>query len=61
MLAVGYDAAILLLAVLSILFSARPGQIDVRRRLPEHLSLGATNQVGWDDPQPGRARPSGSS
>ena len=37
-----------LVAVLSVLVSARPGQIIVQRRLPEHLSLGATNQVGWD-------------
>jgi uncharacterized protein (DUF58 family) len=47
-LAAGYDAAIVLVAVLSVLVSARPGQIIVERRLPEHLSLGATNQVGWD-------------
>lgn len=47
-LAVGYDVAIALLAVLSVLFSARPGQIVVERRLPEHLSLGIINQIGWD-------------
>lgn len=47
-LAAGYDAAIVLVAVLSVLVSARPGQIIVQRRLPEHLSLGASNQVGWD-------------
>lgn len=46
-LTVGYDAAIVLLAVLSMLLSARPGQIVVQRRLPERLSLGTVNQVGW--------------
>ena len=48
MLAIGYDVAILFLAGLSVLLSARPGQIDVRRQLPGHLSLGATNHVGWE-------------
>jgi len=47
-LAVGYDVAMVLLAVLSMLVSARPGQITIQRRLPEHLSLGAVNQIGWD-------------
>ena len=47
-LTVGYDAAIVLVAALSFLLSARPGQMDVERRLPEHLSLGAVNQIGWD-------------
>ncbi len=47
-LTVGYDAAIVLVAALSFLLSARSGQIVVERRLPQHLSLGAVNQVGWD-------------
>ncbi len=47
-LAIGYDVAILLVAGLSILLSARPGQIAVQRNLPGHLSLGATNQIGWE-------------
>jgi uncharacterized protein (DUF58 family) len=46
-LLLGYNAAILLLVVLSVMFSARPGQILVQRRLPEHLSLGSVNQIGW--------------
>ena len=36
-LAVGYDAALLLVAALSVLLSVRPAQIDVQRRLPAHL------------------------
>ena len=47
-LAVGYDGAVLLAAVLSVLLSARAGQIVVRRRLPGRLSLGAKNRVGWE-------------
>ena len=44
----GYDAAVLLLAAAGVLISARPRQIAVQRALPEHLSLGAVNQVGWN-------------
>lgn len=47
-LALGYDAAVVLVALLSLLASARPAQITVRRILPEHLSLGTMNQVGWE-------------
>jgi len=47
-LGVGYDAAIVLLALLSVLLSARPGQIVIQRTVPEHLSLGTINQVGWE-------------
>jgi len=46
--AAGYDLAVLLLALLSVLSSARPGQLIVVRSLPERLSLGTINQVGWD-------------
>jgi uncharacterized protein (DUF58 family) len=46
--AIGYDVAIVLAAALDVLFSARPGQIGIQRRLPEHLSLGTKNHVGWD-------------
>ncbi|MGO8749683.1 MAG: DUF58 domain-containing protein [Thermoguttaceae bacterium] len=48
LLAIGYDSAVVLVAALSVLISVRPGQISIQRRLPEHLSLGTTNQVGWD-------------
>jgi uncharacterized protein (DUF58 family) len=44
----GYDAALLAVAWISVLASPRPHQIDVRRALPEHLSLGAANRIGWD-------------
>ncbi len=47
-LALGNDVALVLVAVLSVLLSARAWQIGIERRLPEHLSLGAVNQVGWD-------------
>jgi len=47
-LAAAYDVAIVLVAALSFLLSVRPRQIEVQRSLPEHLSLGAVNQVGWD-------------
>jgi uncharacterized protein (DUF58 family) len=47
-LALGYDAALLLVAALSVLLSTRAWQIGLERRLPEHLSLGAVNQIGWD-------------
>ena len=45
---VGYDVAIVLLAALTVLLSARPRQISVRRRLPVHFSLGVLNQAGWE-------------
>jgi uncharacterized protein (DUF58 family) len=44
----GYDVALAGVALLSILASPRPRQIEVRRALPEHLSLGAENRIGWD-------------
>ena len=44
----GYDVAMLLVAALCVWLSPRPGQIGIERKLPEHLSLGTTNQVGWD-------------
>ncbi len=47
-LTVGYDVAIVSLSLLSLLASARAAEINVQRRLPEHLSLGTMNQVGWD-------------
>lgn len=47
-LAAGYDVAALLVAGLTVAASIRAGQIVVQRRLPEHLSLGTTNQVGWE-------------
>lgn len=47
-LALGFDATVLLIAALCVWLSPRTGQIRVERKLPEHLSLGATNQVGWE-------------
>jgi uncharacterized protein (DUF58 family) len=47
-LAAAYDASLLLVAVLTVLLSARPGDLTIARRLPEHLSLGARNQVAWE-------------
>ena len=47
-LAAGYDVALLLVAAMTVPLSVRPGQIDIQRRLPAHLSLGVLNQVGWD-------------
>lgn len=44
----GYDIGLLAVALLDLSISARPGQLDVQRRLPEHLSLGADNRVGWE-------------
>ncbi|MEN6449115.1 MAG: DUF58 domain-containing protein [Thermoguttaceae bacterium] len=44
----GYDAALLLIVGIDVLRSPRPRQIVIERRLPEHLSLGAVNLVGWD-------------
>jgi len=46
--ALGYDVAVLLVAAICVRLSPRPDQISVDRRLPEHLSLGTTNQVGWE-------------
>ncbi len=47
-LAGGYDAALLLVAALTVLVSAGPRDLVIERRLPQHLSLGAMNQVGWE-------------
>jgi len=47
-LALAYDASLLLVAAVCVLLSPRRGQIEIERKLPEHLSLGATNQVGWE-------------
>ena len=46
--AAGYDVLLLLVAGLTVLVSAGPRQLIIERRLPEHLSLGAVNQVGWE-------------
>jgi uncharacterized protein (DUF58 family) len=46
--ALGYDAAVLFAAALDVFLSARSWQISIQRKLPEHLSLGTTNQVGWE-------------
>ena len=45
--AAGYDVVLLLVAGLTVLVSAGPRQLAIERRVPEHLSLGAVNQVGW--------------
>ncbi len=47
-LVAAYDAALLLVAGLTVLLSAGPRDLTITRRLPQHLSLGATNQVGWE-------------
>jgi uncharacterized protein (DUF58 family) len=47
-LTLGYDAAVVTVALLSLLASARRAEISVERMLPAHLSLGTMNQVGWN-------------
>lgn len=47
-LAAAYDFGLLLLVSLDLLVSARPAQLAVERFVPEHLSIGRWNQVGWD-------------
>src|SRR5580700_8911429 len=47
-LAAGYDLLLLAVAGLTVLVSAGPRHLGVERRLPEHLSLGAVNTVGWE-------------
>ncbi len=43
----GYDLALALVVVMDLGSSIRSGELAVERRLPEHLSLGASNTVGW--------------
>lgn len=47
-LVAAYDAALLLVAALTVLLSAKPRDLTIARRMPEHLSLGAMNQLGWE-------------
>ena len=47
-IAVAYDAVLLLIALIDLLFSARPSAIGIERKLPSHLSLDARNRIGWE-------------
>lgn len=47
-LALSCDVVVLLVAAICVWLSPRSGQIRIERKLPEHFSLGATNQVGWE-------------
>jgi uncharacterized protein (DUF58 family) len=47
-LAAAYDFGVLLFVVLDLALSARPGQLAVERFVPEHLSIGRWNKVGWE-------------
>ena len=43
-----YDVVLVLLALLDLAVSPRPGQIAVTRQVPRLLSLGADNAIGWE-------------
>ena len=47
-LALAYDVALLLLGLVDLFLSARPGDLVFTRITPGHLSLGAVNRIGWD-------------
>ena len=59
-LAVGYDVAMVLAGGAERALSARPGQIIIQRRLPQHLSLG-TQSGRLGHAEPGSLRRSSSS
>lgn len=42
-----FDALLLAAVAVDWSWTVKPGQIHVTRQLPEHLSLGADNAVGW--------------
>jgi uncharacterized protein (DUF58 family) len=47
-LVAAYDVAVLLVAGLTVLLSARPRDLTITRRMPQHFSLGSVNQVAWE-------------
>lgn len=46
-LVIAYDVVLVLVVLLDLAVSARPGQIEVVRRMRRRLSLGGRNAVGW--------------
>lgn len=47
-LAAAFDLGLLLLVLLDLRVSAQPGDLWIERFVPEHLSIGRWNQVGWN-------------
>jgi len=48
MLTAAYDIGLLLLALVDLLISPRPRQFALERQMPQHLSLGTMNRIGWE-------------
>jgi uncharacterized protein (DUF58 family) len=47
LVAFAYDLVLLVVVVLDLVVSARTAQVQVRRELPAHLSVGAHQRLGW--------------